>query len=144
MYWPSKSIFYIKNYSNIFLKKLFRHILLLTFSTTSIFKALYFRKSYSFFDGQSLKKSKYFLVAELETPLAKLLWPILRQESLTDRIYILTKYFEIVKGQVISKWFWGSSISSKKRTNEFVFTTMRIVFVRFLEEIDDLKKPFRN
>ena len=49
-----------------------------------------------------------------------------------------------VKGQLISKWFLGSSISSKKRTNEFVFTTMRIVFVRFLEEIDDLKKPFRN
>ena len=48
------------------------------------------------------------------------------------------------KGQVISKRFLGSSISSKKRTNEFVFTTMRIVFVRFLEEIDDLKKPFRN
>ena len=48
------------------------------------------------------------------------------------------------KGKLISKWFMGSSISSKIRTNEFVFTSMRIVFVRFLEEIDDLKKPFRN
>ena len=42
------------------------------------------------------------------------------------------------------KDFLVSSISPKKRTNEFVFTTMRIVFVRFLEEIDNLKKPFRN
>ena len=28
------------------------------------------------------------------------------------------------KGQLISKWFLGSSISSKKRTNKFDFTTM--------------------
>ena len=28
--------------------------------------------------------------------------------------------------------------------NEFVFTTMRCVFVRFLEEIEDSKKAFRN
>ena len=27
------------------------------------------------------------------------------------------------KGQLISKWFLGSSISSKKRTSEFDFTT---------------------
>ena len=48
------------------------------------------------------------------------------------------------KGQLISKRFLGSSISSKKRTNQFVFISMRRVFVHFLEEIDDLKKPFRN
>ena len=53
------------------------------------------------------------------------------------------RFWLYVKGEVISKWFLGSSISSKKRTNEFVFTSMRLVFVRFLEEIDDLKKPFR-
>ena len=36
------------------------------------------------------------------------------------------------KAQLISKCFLGPSISSKKkRTNEFVFTSMRIVFVRF-------------
>ena len=52
--------------------------------------------------------------------------------------------FLLFKGQLISKWFLRSSISSKKRTNEFVFTTVRIVFVRFLEEIDDPKKSFRN
>ena len=34
--------------------------------------------------------------------------------------------------------------SSKKRTNEFVFTTMKRVFVRFLEEIEDSKKTFQN
>ena len=34
--------------------------------------------------------------------------------------------------------------SSKKRTNEFVFTTMRCVFVRFLEEIENTKKSFQN
>ena len=34
--------------------------------------------------------------------------------------------------------------SSKKQTNEFVFTSMRRVFVRFLEEIEDSKKAFRN
>ena len=49
-----------------------------------------------------------------------------------------------IKGQLISKWFLRSSISSKKRTIEFNFTNMRLVFVRFLEEIDDPKKPFRN
>ena len=28
--------------------------------------------------------------------------------------------------------------------NEFVFTTMRFVFVRFLEEIEDTKKTFQK
>ena len=49
-----------------------------------------------------------------------------------------------VKGKLFSKCFMGSSISSKKQTNEFVFTSMQIVFVPFLEEIDDLKKTFQN
>jgi primosomal protein N'' len=34
--------------------------------------------------------------------------------------------------------------SSKKRTNEFVFTSMRRVFAPFLEEIEDSKKAFQN
>ena len=54
----------------------------------------------------------------------------------------LLRFF--TEGRVISKWFLGISVPSKKRTNEFVFTSMPLVFVRFLEEIDDLKKPFRN
>ena len=34
--------------------------------------------------------------------------------------------------------------SSKKRTNEFVLTSMQHVFVCFLEEIEDSTKTFRN
>ena len=48
------------------------------------------------------------------------------------------------KGQLISKANCQAMKSSKKRTNEFVFTSMRRVFVRFLEEIEDSKKAFRN
>ena len=48
------------------------------------------------------------------------------------------------KGQLISKANYQAVNSSKKQTNEFVFTTMRRVFVRFLEEIEDTKKTFRN
>ena len=48
------------------------------------------------------------------------------------------------KGQVILKVNYQALNSSKKRTNEFVFTTMRRVFVRFLEEVEDTKKTFRN
>ena len=40
------------------------------------------------------------------------------------------------KGQLISTANCEAVNSSKKRTNEFVFTTMRRVFVRFLEEIE--------
>ena len=48
------------------------------------------------------------------------------------------------KGQLISKANCQAVNSSKKRTNEFVFTSMRRFFVRFLEEIEDTKKTFRN
>ena len=48
------------------------------------------------------------------------------------------------KGHLISKANCQAVNSSKKRTNEFVFTTMCCVFVRFLEEIEDSKKAFRN
>ena len=43
------------------------------------------------------------------------------------------------KGQLISKANCQAVNSSKKQTNEFFFTTMRRVFVRFLE---DTKKTF--
>ena len=52
--------------------------------------------------------------------------------------------FPPAKGQLISKANCQAVNSSKNRTNEFVFTTMRRVFVRFLEEIEDTKKTFRN
>ena len=48
------------------------------------------------------------------------------------------------KGQTKSKLFFQAGVSSKKRTHEFNFTTMRLIFVRFLEEIEDTKKTFRN
>ena len=48
------------------------------------------------------------------------------------------------KGQLISNAICQAVNSSKKWTNEFIFTTMRCVFVRFLEEIEDSKEAFRN
>ena len=48
------------------------------------------------------------------------------------------------KGQLISKANCQVVNSSKKQMNEFVSTTMQPVFVRFLEEIEDTKKTFRN
>ena len=48
------------------------------------------------------------------------------------------------KGQLISKANCEAVNSSKKQMNEFAFTTMRRVFVRFLEEIEVTKKTFRN
>ena len=44
------------------------------------------------------------------------------------------------KGQLISKANCQAKDSSKKLTNEFVFTSMRRVFVRFLEESSARKK----
>ena len=45
----------------------------------------------------------------------------------------------VTKGQLISKTNCQGVNSSKKQTNEFVFTGMQRVFVRFLEEIEDIK-----
>ena len=53
-------------------------------------------------------------------------------------------FHEITKGQLISKANCQAKDSSKKRTNEFVFTGMRRVFVRFLEESSARKKTFRD
>ena len=41
---------------------------------------------------------------------------------------------ERAKGQFISKCLMVLSLSPKKRTKQFVFTTSRLVFVRFLGE----------
>ena len=57
-------------------------------------------------------------------------------------LYLFLCY--IYKGQLISKGNCQAVNSSKKRTNEFVFTSMRRVFIHFLEEIEDSKKAFRN
>ena len=46
----------------------------------------------------------------------------------------------VVKGQLISKANCQAEDSPKKQTNEFVFTSMRHVFVRFLGESSAGKK----
>ena len=61
----------------------------------------------------------------------------------TNNHYVKT-ILAFAKGQTKSKRFFQADVSSKKRTNEFNFTTMRLVFARFLEEIEDAKKTFRN
>ena len=50
----------------------------------------------------------------------------------------------LTTSQLFSKANFQALNFSKKRTNEFVFSCMRRVFVRFLEEIKDSKKAFRN
>ena len=47
------------------------------------------------------------------------------------------------KGQLISKAYCQAEDSSKKRTKELVFTSMRRVFVHFLEESSARKKVSR-
>ena len=51
----------------------------------------------------------------------------------------LPKFVDI-KGQTKSKWFFQADVFSKERTKKFNFTTMRLAFARFLEEIEDAKK----
>ena len=54
----------------------------------------------------------------------------------------------VVKGQTNSKLFFQANVSSKKtnkRIRLYYFgTSGRLVFVWFLEEIEDTKKTFRN
>ena len=53
-----------------------------------------------------------------------------------------------VKGKTKLKRFFQADISIKKRKKQILFcfyeTSGRLVFVRFLEEIEDTKKKFRN
>ena len=53
-------------------------------------------------------------------------------------------FFLFNKGQLISKANCQVVNSSKKRTNEFVFTTMWRVFVRFWKKLKTHKKTFCN
>ena len=53
--------------------------------------------------------------------------------------------FGLDKGQTKSKQFFQANISSKKRILLYYYETPgRLVFFRFLEEIEDTKKTFRN
>ena len=58
------------------------------------------------------------------------------------QLFLCTLLFS--KGQLISKANCQAVNSSKKQMNVFVCTTMRRVFVCFLEEIEDSKKAIRN
>ena len=51
---------------------------------------------------------------------------------------------QATKGQLIWKVNCQAKDSSKKRTNEFVVTSMQRVFVHFLEESSVRKKTFRD
>ena len=57
---------------------------------------------------------------------------------------VLRPDFVSTKGQLISKENCQVEDSPKKRTNEFVFTSMRRVFVRFLGESLARKKTFQD
>ena len=62
-------------------------------------------------------------------------------------IYVCSKSdlrWSLLKDQLISKANCQAKDSSKKWTNEFVFTSMRRVFVRFLEESLASDKTFRD
>ena len=59
----------------------------------------------------------------------------IRQKVIGFDLYDLDYIFAFIsKGQLISKTNCQAEDSPKKRTNEFVFTTVRRVFVRFLGE----------
>ena len=72
--------------------------------------------------------------------------PCLMQPSKkAHRIFFLSEVAPgllVIKGQLISKRSSQAEDSPKKRTNEFVFTSMRRVFVRFLGKSSARKKSF--
>ena len=107
------------------------------FSTTRIiwiFVKLIFIQKYKF------RWTTYFDDSNFQTFYFLKLCPIFVNSALG----LFTKYNNfLAKGQLISKANCQAVNSSKKRTNEFVFTTMQRVFFRFLEEIEDTKKNFK-
>ena len=60
------------------------------------------------------------------------------------KMYIFFWWINIfIKGQLISKWFLGSTIFSKNTSEQIhLFNYDWLVFVCFLEEIDDPKSHF--
>ena len=55
---------------------------------------------------------------------------------------LFKRVFKSSKGQLISKANYQAVNSSKKRTNEFVFTTLWHVFVRFWKKLKTPKRHF--
>ena len=84
----------------------------------------------------------------LKNPLNhKILCPIMVPYWILDINFIRFKrkgcnHKNCLLGQLISKTNCQAEDSPKKRMNEFVFTSMRRVFVRFLEEFSARKKRF--
>ena len=78
--------------------------------------------------------------------------PLTNWRDRKKKVFTLNKHIALsfpsfsssYKGQLISKANWQAEDSPKKRTNEFVFTSMRRVFVRFLGESSALTICFRN
>ena len=69
-----------------------------------------------------------------------------RSDSMTvcESLKLNFLYQDLTKGQLISKANPQVVNSTKKRTNEFIFTTMQRIFIRFMEEIEVNKKTFQN
>ena len=81
----------------------------------------------TYLKGKS-KPPSVFLRLDYHTDFSWLLWrpksKHARDVAITFNIEISCLAFCFVKGHLISKWFLGPSISSKKRTNELDFTAM--------------------
>ena len=68
----------------------------------------------------------------------------LQIDQKTNKIFVRI-FAQASKGQLVSKANCQALISSKKRMNEFIFTTMLLrVLVCFLEEIEVTKETFQN
>ena len=76
-----------------------------------------------------------FFLTNFQFPIAAIpsVLTLLVTAGVSTKVYLVQKAY--AKGQLISKANCRAMNFSKKQKNEFVFTTMRRVFVRFLEEI---------
>ena len=102
--------------------------------------------SFSFFDFLLLLGKLLVLITEMYFFKINIM-NLIRHHVRHDSRFVLrymTFRMDKVKGQLISKANCQAVNFSKKRTNEFVFTTMQRVSVRFLEEIEVNSKTFRN
>ena len=112
----------------------------------------YHKKINSFLNGRPIRKQDlkiwiyFFVVSTYLLTVVCILVGIMYCLFLHHGWFVqnLGKDFIPTKGQTNSKWFFQADVSPKKRTNKFVFTTCRLVFVCFLEESEDTKKTFRN
>ena len=67
---------------------------------------------------------------------------ILRRPQKYEEIFKVL--WGLLKVRQIRNGFFKPTFLQKKRTNKFVFTAYRLVFIRFLEESEDTKKTFQN